>query len=151
MSDNTVFIPPGGRSSRNGAFIPPLLLIPLIAYNFFAFLFMGGNPAGWSQQLLTIPMVSGVQWSLTAGDLMLVVGLVCLFFEVLKSTNTGRNSVIEHMLSVVVFVIFLVEFLLVGAAASSVFFILMMMAIVDVVAGFTVSITGAGRDVTMGG
>ena len=87
----------------------------------------------------------------TAGDLLLVVGLVCLFFEVLKSTNTGRNSVIEHMLSVVVFVIFLVEFLLVGAAASSVFFILMMMAIVDVVAGFTVSITGAGRDVTMGG
>ena len=130
MSDNTVFIPQGGRASRNGAFIPPLLLIPLIAYNLFAFLFMGGNPAGWSQQLLTIPMVSGVSWSLTAGDLILVVGLVCLFFEVLKSTNTGRNSVIEHMLSVVVFVIFLVEFLLVGAAASSVFFILMMMAIV---------------------
>ena len=149
MTDNTVFIPPERRAGRGGAFIPPLLLIPLIAYNFFAFLFMGGSPGGWSQQLLTIPMVSGVQWSLTSGDLMLVLGLVCLFFEVLKSTNTGRNSVIEHMLSVVVFVIFLVEFLLVGAAASSVFFILMMMAIVDVVAGFTVSITGAGRDVSM--
>ena len=149
MSDNTVFIPPGGRSSRNGAFIPPLLLIPLIAYNFFAFLFMGGNPAGWSQQLLTIPMVSGVEWSLTAGDLMLVIGLVCLFFEMLKATNTGRSSVIEHMLSTVVFIIFLVEFLLVGAAASSVFFLLMMMSIFDVVGGFTVSITGAGRDVSM--
>ncbi|MDP3314774.1 MAG: hypothetical protein Q8M47_01760, partial [Devosia sp.] len=65
------------------------------------------------------------------------------------STNTGRSSVVEHMLSTVVFIIFLIEFLLVGAAASSVFFILMMMAIVDVVAGFTVSITGAGRDVSM--
>ncbi|MDC9826431.1 hypothetical protein PRN20_22065 [Devosia sp. ZB163] len=149
MTDNTVFIPPERRAVRGGAFIPPLLIVPLVAYNFFAFLFMGGNPAGWSQQLLTIPMVSGVQWSLTSGDLMLVIGLVCLFFEVIKSTNTGRNSVIEHMLSVVVFVVFLVEFLLVGAAASSVFFILMMMAIVDVVAGFTVSITGAGRDVSM--
>jgi hypothetical protein len=147
MSD-TVFIPPERRASR-GPFIPPLLLIPLLAYNFFAFLFMGASPAGWSQQLLTIPMVSGT-WSLTSGDLMLVVGLICLFFEVLKSTNTGRASVMEHMLSTVVFVIFLVEFLLVGAAASSVFFILMMMAIFDVVAGFTVSITGAGRDVTMG-
>jgi len=147
MSD-TVFIPPGRRPAR-GAFIPPLLLIPLIAYNFFAFLFMGGSPAGWSNQLLTIPMVSGVEWSLTAEDLMLVVGLVCLFFEVLKSTNTGRSSVIEHMLSTVVFIIFLVEFLLLGAAASSTFFILMMMAIFDVIAGFTVSITGAGRDVTM--
>lgn len=148
MSDSTVFIPPERRPSR-GAFIPPLLLIPLIAYNFFAFLFMGGSPAGWSNGLFTIPMVSGQNWSLTSGDLMLVVGLVCLFFEVLKSTNTGRSSVIEHMLSTVVFIIFLVEFLLVGAAASSVFFILMMMAIFDVVAGFTVSITGAGRDVSM--
>ena len=41
------------------------------------------------------------------------------------------------------------EFLLVGAAASSVFFLLMVMALIDVVAGFTVSITSAGRDVTM--
>ncbi|MGN6488520.1 MAG: hypothetical protein ACTHLT_11965 [Devosia sp.] len=148
MSESTVFIPSGRRSSR-GPFIPPLLLIPLIAYNFFGFLFMQGSPAGWSTQLLTIPMVSGTAWSLTAGDLLLVVGLACLFFEVLKSTNTGRSSVIEHMLSTVVFIIFLVEFLLVGVAASSVFFILMMMSIFDVVGGFTVSLTGAGRDVSM--
>jgi hypothetical protein len=149
MSDNTVFIPPERRSIRGGVFIPPLLIVPLIVYNFVGFLFMGGSPAGWAGELLTIPMVSGVTWSLTSGDLLLVVGLACLFVEVLKSTNTGRNSIIEHMLSVVVFVIFLVEFLLIGAAASSVFFLLMMMAIVDVVAGFTVSITGAGRDVSM--
>jgi hypothetical protein len=148
MSDSTVFIPPA-RRGRGGSVIPPLLLIPLVAYNFFGFLFMGGSPTGWSAQMLTIPMVSGQTWALTAGDLILVVGLICLFFEVLKSTNTGRASVIEHMLSTVVFVVLLVEFLLVGAAASSVFFILMMMAIFDVVAGFTVSITGAGRDVSM--
>ena len=149
MSDNTVFVPSGRRAARNGPFIPPLLLLPLIAYNFFAILFMGGNPGAWQQELLSVPMVSGVPWSVTSGDLMLVFGLVCLFFEVLKSTHTGRNSVIEHMLSVVVFVVFLVEFLLVGAASSSVFFILMMMSLVDVTAGFTVSITGASRDVSM--
>lgn len=149
MSDNTVFVPPSGRG-RGGALIPPLLLIPLIAYNFFGFLFMGGQPGGWTGPLFSIPMVSGQVWALTAGDVLLVVGLLCLFFEVLKSTNTGRSSVIEHMLSAVVFVVFLVEFLLAGVAASSVFFLLMIMSAVDVVAGFTVSITGAGRDVTMG-
>lgn len=129
--------------------IPPLLILPLILYNAIAFIFMGGQPAGWSSQVLTIPMVSGVTWSLTAGDLLLALALICLFFEVLKSTNTGRASVVEHMLSTVVFVICLIEFLLVGACASSVFFILMLMTIFDVVAGFTVSITSAGRDVTM--
>lgn len=148
MSESTVFIPPERRPSR-AVFIPPLLIVPLVIYNIAAFLFMGADPAGWNSQLFTVPMVSGISWSLTAADVLLVLGLGCLFFEVLKSTNTGRSSVVEHMLSTLVFVVFLVEFLLVGGAASSVFFLLMMMSIFDVVAGFTVSITSAGRDVTM--
>lgn len=146
----TVFIPPEPRrSTRGGVFVPPLLLLPLVLYNLVALLFMGGNPAGWNTQIFYVAMVSGQPWALTAGDLLLVLGLGCLFFEVLKSTNTGRSSVVEHMLSTLVFVVFLVEFLLVGAAASSVFFLLLMMSIFDVVAGFSVSITSAGRDVTM--
>jgi len=94
-------------------------------------------------------MPSGMPWAITAGDLLLVVGIIMLFIEVLKSTQTARNSIIEHMLSMVLFVVFLVEFLLVGAAASSVFFLLMVMSAIDVVAGFTVSITSASRDVSM--
>ena len=66
-----------------------------------------------------------------------------------SSGHTGRSSIVEHLLSTALFVIYLVEFLLVGAAASSVFFLLMIMSLVDVTAGFTISITGAGRDVTM--
>lgn len=145
----TVILPPESRRSR-GALIPPLLILPFLIYNVMAFTIYGGSPGGWASQLFTVPMVSGTQWALTSGDVLLVVGLVCLFFEVLKSTNTGRSSVIEHMLSTALFVVFLIEFLLAGAAASSVFFLLMIMALVDVVAGFTISITGAGRDVTMG-
>jgi hypothetical protein len=145
----TVFIPPEQRNGRRpGVFIPPLLIVPFLIYNAVA-LFTGMDPAVWSTQLFTVPMVSGVPWSLTSGDLLLVLGLACLFFEMLKSTNSGRSSIVEHMLSTVVFVIFLVEFLLVGFAGSSVFFLLMMMALLDVVAGFSISITAAGRDVTM--
>ena len=146
----TVILPPEGRRTK-GVFIPPLLLIPFLIFNIVAFTFYGSaGPDGWGSQVLTIPMVSQASWSLTSGDLLLVVGLICLFFEVLKSTNTGRSSVIEHMVSTALFVVFLIEFLVVQQAASSVFFLLMIMAIVDVVAGFTISITGAGRDVTMG-
>ena len=147
VDGNTVFIPPERRASR-GVFIPPLLVIPFILYNIVA-LSTGMNPAVWSGQAFPIPMVSGTPWAVTWGDLMLILGLGCLFFEVLKSTNTGRSSIVEHMLSTALFVVFLIEFLLVGAAASSVFFLLMVMSLVDVVAGFSISITGAGRDVTM--
>ena len=54
---------------------------------------------------------------------------------------------IDHLLSTFVFVAFLVEFLLVPGAAHSVFFTLMLIALVDVLAGFSVSIRSAGRDV----
>jgi hypothetical protein len=146
----TVIVTPEGRRANQGRFIPPLLLIPFALYNILALTLMGWNPAGWTTQIFTIPMVSNVVWSLTWSDVMLVVGLICLFFEVIKSTNTGRNSVLEHMASTALFVAFLIEFLLFAPAASSTFFLLMVMALVDVVAGFTISITGAGRDVTMG-
>jgi hypothetical protein len=147
----TVIIPSDGRRASGGRFIPPLLIIPFVLYNVLALTLFGWRPDGWATQLFSIPMVSGVTWALTWSDVILVVGLVCLFFEVIKSTNTGRNSVIEHMASTALFVVFLIEFLLFAPAASSAFFILMIMAVVDVVAGFTISITGAGRDVTMGG
>jgi hypothetical protein len=148
MAD-TVILPPESHRRARGPFIPPLLIIPFLIFNAIAFTLYGGSPAGWASQLFQIRMVSGTEWTLTSGDVLLVVGLICLFFEVLKSTNTGRTSVVEHMLSTALFVVFLIEFLLAGAAASSVFFLLMIMSIVDVVAGFTISITGAGRDVTM--
>jgi hypothetical protein len=146
----TVYMPTPHAPRRNGTFIPPLLVVPFVIYNIVAFLFFGGSPTGWSIGLFTIPMVSGTPWAITAGDFLLVIGIVALFIEVLKSTNAGRSSIVEHMLSMVLFVAFLIEFLLAGAASSSVFFLLMVMALIDVVAGFTVSITSAGRDVSMG-
>jgi hypothetical protein len=148
----TVIMPPASgisRRRRSPLVLVPLLVIPWLLYNIIGLTMFGGQPAGWATQLFQIRMVSGTEWSLTWGDLMLLIGIICLFFEVLKSTNTGRSSLIEHMLSTVLFIVFLVEFILLGAAASSTFFLLMAMSLVDVVAGFSISITGAGRDVTM--
>lgn len=145
----TVVLPTHPVSRRNNTFIVPLLVVPFVIYNLVVFLLFGGNPSNWGAGLFSIPMPSGMPWAITAGDLLLVVGIIALFIEVLKSTQTARNSIIEHMLSMLLFVVFLVEFLLVGAAASSVFFLLMVMSAIDVVAGFTVSITSASRDVSM--
>lgn len=150
MAD-TVILPPSGAVRRRGAvFIPPLLIAPFIIYNLVAFIFYRGTPEGWGNPFGALFMISGTSWTISPGDLILLFGLACLFVEVLKSTRTGSSSVLEHMLSTVVFVLFLIEFLLIPAAASSVFFLLMIMSLIDLVAGFSVSITSAGRDVTMG-
>ena len=145
----TVVLPNQRTPRRGNTFVVPLLVVPFVLYNIAVFLFFGGDPVNWGAGLFSIPMPSGMPWAITAGDLLLVVGIVALFFEVLKSTQTARNSIIEHMFSMLLFVVFLIEFLLVGAASSSVFFLLMVMSLIDVVAGFTVSITSASRDVSM--
>ena len=87
---------------------------------------------------------------MTIGDLMVLFGLFLLFFEILKATRIGRMSIVDHLLSTLVLIGFLVEFLLVQGAATSVFFILMVMTLVDVMAGFSVSIRSATRDVSLG-
>ena len=128
----------------------PLMIVPLIAYNLVLIGLIGGGVAGLGSTITSLSMMSGATWTMSLGDLLIVVSLVLLFIEVLKATRTGSWSVIDHMLSMFVFVAFLVEFLLVRDAATHVFFILMVIAFIDVIAGFTVSIRSAGRDVSIG-
>ena len=80
---------------------------------------------------------------------MIVIALLLFFIEIVKSTRTSNASVIDHLLSTFVFVAFLVEFLLVEGAAHPVFFVLMVISLIDVLAGFSVSLRSAGRDVSI--
>ncbi|MBN9009422.1 MAG: hypothetical protein J0H63_04555 [Rhizobiales bacterium] len=79
---------------------------------------------------------------------MVLVGVVCLFFEILKSTGSTTRIITNHIFSTIIFIVYLIEFLVVGYAAHSVFFLLMILALFDVVAGFTITIKTASRDVT---
>jgi hypothetical protein len=128
----------------------PLMIVPLIVYNLVLIGLIGGGVSALGSTITSLSMMSGATWTMSLGDLLIVVSLVLLFVEVLKATRTGSWSVIDHMLSMFVFVAFLVEFLLVRDAATHVFFILMVIAFIDVIAGFSVSIRSAGRDVSIG-
>ncbi|MCY6383524.1 hypothetical protein [Hoeflea prorocentri] len=129
----------------------PLMIFPLIAYNALVFgPFEGAGLDILSMDMVSISMISGAQWSMQLGDLVIVGALVLLFLEILKATRSGSWSVIDHLLSAVVFVAFLIEFLTVGEAATDIFFILTVIAFVDLIAGFSVSIKSAGRDVSIG-
>ena len=129
----------------------PLLIAPLLVYNAFAFGLMGGDIGDpWSAPLFTIQMVSDARWTLTLGDVMIVAALILLFLEILKATRTGVSSIIDHILSTLLFVAYLVEFLLVPQTATSVFFILMCVSLIDVIAGYSITIRGATRDIAIG-
>lgn len=126
----------------------PLLIIPFILYNIGLTGMVGAaGDDPWKTELFSIPMMSGGLFTLTLGDALIVLGLILLFIEVVKSTRTSNLSVIDHLLSTFVFVAFLVEFLLVKSAAHSVFFILMVITLIDLLAGFSVTVRSAGRDI----
>ena len=121
----------------------PLLLIPFILINVLMFTIDGGLSA----QVFSVALPSGTELTLTAGDVSILVGLVFLYFEILKSTRTGNSSILDHVLSLSLFVIALLQFLLSAAAGNAPFLIISLMMFVDVIAGFTVSIAVARRDV----
>ncbi len=125
----------------------PLLAISFVLYNIVVF--ATGSAAGdpLQTEVFSMGMMSGGRFSLNMGDGIIIASLILLFFEILKSTRTSNASVVDHLLSTGVFIVFLVEFLLVPSAATGVFFIIMVMALIDVMAGFSVSIRSSGRDI----
>lgn len=133
----------------------PLLALPVLVYNLIALALPGGFKsaeahARLAETLFTIPMTSRIEWAVSLGDLLLAVSLVVLFVELLKSATSRKIAIINHSLSLVVFVCCLVEFLLAPAFATSVFFLITVMVLLDVLAGFIVTIVAARRDVDFG-
>jgi hypothetical protein len=126
----------------------PLLLVPFAIYNIIAFLWTG---VSWSDPVTTVNLVSGGQWIMSAGDILIAVALVFLFGEILKATRIGTRAVVDHALSLLLFLAMMVEFLLVAQAGTATFFLLMAISLVDVLAGFAVTLRTAQRDLSVDG
>jgi len=131
----------------------PLLIVPIAIYNLFA---LGGSVAGHHdiQELITstfaINMFSGDQWKISFADFLLLFGVVLLFIETIKATRTTSNELINHGLSMLVFVVALIEFITLKGFATSTFFFLTLYTLFDVVAGYTISIVAAEHDLGLG-
>ena len=140
----------------------PLLVIPVAIYNLIALTYSGTtvnydavNNASpllelLSGSLVTFPMISGVNWSITNGEMLVFVAITLLFVEIVKSTSTGTSSILNHAVSMILFIVCLVEFLLMPNFATSTFFIIMSMTLLDVLAGVIVTIVSARRDFGVG-
>lgn len=129
----------------------PLLLIPVVLYALFAFVqVLSQNAAGAHEalvgEILSIPMPSGQHWGIGLGDLFVLLGLFMLFFELIRATHSNKTAIINHSLSMIVFVVALVLFLLGPGFATSTFFLLVIMTLLDVLAGFIVTIVASRRE-----
>ncbi|HOV04309.1 MAG TPA: hypothetical protein PLG99_07855 [Kaistiaceae bacterium] len=129
----------------------PLLILPLIAYNLVVNgAVAGGGVDALGAAFLGLDMMSGARFTLDLGDALVLFGIALLFVEILKATRTGAGSIADHLLSTALFIAYLVEFLMIEAAATSTFFILMVLSLVDVAAGYSVTIRSARRDFAVG-
>ncbi len=100
--------------------------------------------------LFSLPLPSGAEWLPGPSDLLIIGGVVLLYLELFKATRTSVGAIVEHILSLVVFLIFLIEFIVFAPAANSTCVILMLLALLDVIGGFTISISTARRDMSFG-
>lgn len=120
----------------------PLLALVVIAYNIVVYL------TGFTMDtaMFSMPLVSGAIWTISLGDIFLAFGLVLLFLELVNSTKTGTSTIINHALSMLVLLVALVQFIVLPQFGTSVFFLIVLFNLLDVIAGFTVTITSARRD-----
>jgi hypothetical protein len=132
----------------------PVLLIVVVIYNLVAVAHgLAGNEAMQtflSREHQTFRMFSGDSWDFSLGDLIVTLGFVCLFIEIVKATRTTRRALINHGLAVLVFVAAIVEFIVVKGFSTSVFFFILVMSGFDVVAGYTISVVAAEHDLGVG-
>lgn len=131
----------------------PLIAVPLVLYNVVVLL-GGSSPAGdvLSAQLFALPVMNapGTYMVFTRGDALMLVTLAFLFVEIIKATYTSTAALLDHGLSMLVFIVCLIEFLIVPKAATSVFLFITIATLVDVIAGYTIGIRVARRDLAIG-
>ena len=137
--------------------IVPLLVIPVLVYNIIAVTGVAPSAAismPIDETLQTIlfrmGMISGGIWSFRLSDLVLILAFIALFFELVKATNTRGASLANHGFSIGLLMFCIFEFLLFRDFATSLFFLLMLASLLDVIAGFMITVTAARRDIGVG-
>jgi len=88
---------------------------------------------------------------LTVSDVLIISSILVLYVETLKATRTSNTSIIDHSLSLLVFIVYLLMFMLWSPFGNTTFLIMTVASMMDVVLGFTVTISAAKRDFNFGG
>ncbi|MBF0342310.1 MAG: hypothetical protein HQL95_15300, partial [Magnetococcales bacterium] len=89
----------------------PLFTFMLVILNGMIFAQKTRPDLSPTAQVLILPLSSGAQITFTVSDILILVGVVALYIEIFKATRSGTESIVDHLFSMVIFVLFLLEFL----------------------------------------
>ena len=129
----------------------PMILIAVAAYNALIYggLGLGHDAAFMLGQSVTVPVFSGDAWKVSVGDGLVTLSLLLLFVETINSARISHRAIPGHILSTLTFVGAVTEFITLKGFGTSPFFLITAMCLFDVVAGYTIAIIAARRDVTL--
>src|SRR5262249_9148558 len=96
--------------------------------------------------VLSLPLLSGVSMPVSTGDVLVMLGVLLLYFEILKSTRMSTREMIDHVLALILFLGMAFEFVTGPKAAPSSFLILLALSFVDVTGGFPITMRAAHHD-----
>jgi len=128
-----------------------IIAIPFFGILLLLYLILAMSGATFNTPVMEMTLWSGALWNPTTGDFFVMLGVVTLYLEILKSTKTGTGSIVEHIASMFVFILYLILFIVMGVAGTSTFLILSLMSLLDVIAGFTITIIASRRDLNVVG
>ncbi len=101
------------------------------------------------EPIFEIPLMSKSSLLVLPGDFMLILSILVLYIEIFRATRTSIASIIDHSLSLLTFILFLIEFIVMPGASTSIFLIITLMSLLDVLAGFTITLSTAKRDIAV--
>lgn len=103
------------------------------------------------KELFSVSLPSKAKMPVSAHEFLLILAVFFLYIELFKSTRTANATIVEHVLSLLVFMAFFVELIVFRPAGTPTFLIMTLLSFLDVIAGFTITISTARRDFGMGG
>ncbi|HZL61726.1 MAG TPA: hypothetical protein VFC32_05450 [Pseudolabrys sp.] len=120
----------------------PLLVIPFAIYNIIAFLMPG---VSWSAPLTHLQLMSGADWTMSVGDILVTFTVLILIVEVIKFARIGTRSFVDHALALLLLFGMAAEFVWVSQAATATFFLMLVIAFVEAAGGIGVSLRTRAR------
>lgn len=111
----------------------PLLIIPFAFFNMAVFLLN----MSFTETVFSIPLQHDREMPVDLGDLIVAIGILLLWIELVKAVRPGGKSMIEHIISFLLFAGMAAELVFVPEAESPTLLLLAVLGFVDFMAGIS--------------